>query len=134
MSTEEQLRAELEAAKSWISGDSVRIGELRRELERVTADRDAKAEECHEVSAHAAKAMEDRDALRARIADLEAAASLHWITEVELRQSRARVAELEAALLEEKRIHPEDFQQGDFRERAIAAARAESATPKEVQP
>ena len=41
------------------------------ELERVKAERDAKAEECREVIAHAAKAMEDRDALRARVAELE---------------------------------------------------------------
>lgn len=43
---------------------------------------------------------QDLAALRARVADLEADASLHWITEEEVRQSRARVAELVAALRE----------------------------------
>ena len=78
---------------------------LRRErdkahadLARVTAERDnARAQ------ALADRAFQsDNAALRARVADLEAAASLHWITDEELKQSRARVAELEA-----------DFKQAD---------------------
>ena len=92
---------------------------LRADLARVKAERDAKAEECHEVSAHAAKAMEDRDALRACVADWKKCADL---AESALASEQQLNAELEAALREEKRIHPEDFQQGDFRERALAAA------------
>ena len=64
------------------------------ELERVTAERD------RWVHDYSEKYDETRD-LRARVADLEADASLHWITEEELRQSRARVAELERQLKSE---------------------------------
>lgn len=67
--------------------------QLRADLARVTAERDRWAHDYSE------KYDETRD-LRARVADLEAAESLHWITEEELRQSRARVAELVAALRE----------------------------------
>lgn len=70
---------------------------------------------------------QDLATLRARVAELE-----HQLkSEIDARngwwdncnQAEQRNAELEAALREEKRIHPEDFQQGDFRERALAAAR-----------
>ena len=58
--------------------------QLRADLARVTAERDnARAQ------ALADRAFQsDNAALRARVADLEAAASLHWITEEELKQAR----------------------------------------------
>lgn len=76
------------------------------ELERVTAERDAARAE--------AVAKRDLVALRARVADLEAAESLHWITEEELRQSRARVAELVAALRELHWRFPVSLSQHDL--------------------
>ena len=77
------------------------------ELERVTAERGAKAEECREVIAHAAKAMEDRHALRARVAELED----------ESADLRLKVTELRRRIYEIQQVEKP------------AIARAESATP-----
>lgn len=92
-----QLRAEIERLENLTASGVHSCGThcqrpmcvLRRDLARVTAERDdekyrreVSEKALHDVSATAA-------ALRARVADLEAAASLHWITEKELKQIRA---------------------------------------------
>ena len=58
---------------------------LRTDLARVTAERDA---EFRRSDSELAAAAQKESALRARVADLEAAASLHWITDEELKQAR----------------------------------------------
>ena len=74
------------------------IDGLRADLARVTAERDRTIGVKDRAVLSAAENKQEADDLRAHIADLEAAASLHWITEEELKQSRAHVAELRAAL------------------------------------
>lgn len=66
-----QLRSELDAARKWIEADSVRIGQLRTDLARVTAEREnwKRASEFHDQAWHEESA--ESDALRARVAELE---------------------------------------------------------------
>ena len=59
--------------------------QLRASLARVTAEREA---EFRRSDSELAAAALKESALRARVAELEAAASLHWITEEELKQAR----------------------------------------------
>ena len=73
-----------------------RIKQLQAELARVTAERE-----------------QMRTAAENRYEEFRREAHAHFIASGEIEQLRARVAELEAALREEKRIHPEDFQPRD---------------------
>ena len=89
---------------------------MRRDLDRVTAERDSQRADierlvwnlggCDTIASgwgkpgdyneemalpaldSVSRMASERDALRARVAELEAAASLHWITEEELKQAR----------------------------------------------
>ena len=73
-----------------------RIKQLQAELARVTAERDEAEHKARELTA-------------------KNGAEYNRTVEAERKNAalRARVAELEAALREEKRIHPEDFQPCD---------------------
>ena len=64
------------------------IDGLRADLARVTAERDRTIGVKDRAVLSAAENKQEADDLRAHIADLEAAASLHWITEEELKQAR----------------------------------------------
>lgn len=78
---------------------------LKSDLARVTAERQNWKEWAEEARAmfhkqiDAAAVMKTRaEQAEQRVADLEADASLHWITDEELKQSRARVADLQQQL------------------------------------
>ena len=91
----EQLRASL----ARVTSDWNRLGKLcdeyehtqvglRRGIARVTAERDGIIGVKDRAVLSAAENKQEADDLRAHIADLEAAASLHWIAEEELKQAR----------------------------------------------
>ena len=146
----DRLGAELEELQgshdlNQIASDA--LNDLRADLARVTAERNSATDTAGEAikTLHLerienAERCDELTALRARVAELQAtiaelttdgnAATLA----ANLAKASKRNAELVAALREEKRIHPQDFLPGDFRERALACA--ESATPakQEVSP
>ena len=65
---------------------------MERDLASMTAERDKYANRAALFSGEREAIAQDADRLRARIADLEAAESLHWLTEKELRQARSELA------------------------------------------
>lgn len=65
---------------------------MERDLARMTAERDKYANRAALFSGEREAIAQDADRLRARIADLEAAESLHWLTEEELKQARSELA------------------------------------------
>ena len=62
--------------------------QLRADLARMMAERDTSKRREEEMRLKLLEEIEGACALRARVAELEAAASLHWITEEELKQTR----------------------------------------------
>lgn len=103
-----QLRSELDAARKWIEADSVRIGQLRSDLVRVTAENKALQDQldcaCNPEELRIAR--EDMQRLQAALAgvtaELDAArsdldAARGWIAgdSVRIGELRARVAEVE---------------------------------------
>ena len=155
----DRLGAELEELQgshdlNQIASDA--LNDLRADLARVTAERDKEHATATKALEIYTMAEDEGDALRARVAELEAtiaelttdgnaatlAANLAKASKrnaelVEQLKAYGKYAhdttledqnaELVVALREEKRIHPQDFLPGDFRERALS--RAESAAP-----
>lgn len=132
------LKAELEKCRNaWMCTNQLHAREtsdsikLTAELARVTAERNDYRDRIAGTERDIAKAIEESHNLRARVAELETAVS--GLTDALNRTRHSeqiiqqRNQKLVAALREEKRIHPQDFLPGDFRERALA--RAESVTP-----